>query len=68
MSTDHNPIEIHHTSIAHGENLVLKSVDFTVCLAEFIYLIGKTGSGKSSLLKAMSANLKVEEGDGPICG
>jgi cell division transport system ATP-binding protein len=39
--------------IFQRENLVLNSVDFTVYKGEFLYLIGRTGSGKSSLMRTL---------------
>lgn len=68
MSDEGNIIEIHHATIAHMENIVLKDVNLSVGPSEFIYLIGKTGSGKSSLLKTLYAELKAQEGDVTVCG
>ncbi|NNE55734.1 MAG: ATP-binding cassette domain-containing protein, partial [Flavobacteriales bacterium] len=64
----HNPIEIHHAKIAHKENIVLKEVNLIVQPGDFIYLIGKTGSGKSSLLRTLYADLKAVEGEIHVCG
>lgn len=68
MSGDENIIEIHHVTIAHEENIVLKDVNLTIGSGEFVYLIGKTGSGKSSLLKTLYAELKAVEGEMRVCG
>jgi len=68
MSDEQNIIEIHHVTIAHVENIVLKDINFVVGNGEFIYLIGKTGSGKSSLLKTLYAELQACEGDVHVCG
>lgn len=48
--------------------LVLSEVNLEVNKGEFIYLIGKTGSGKSSLLKMLYADLPVLEGETEVCG
>tara|TARA_B100002052_G_scaffold297777_1_gene329347 strand:- start:40 stop:651 length:612 start_codon:yes stop_codon:yes gene_type:complete len=48
--------------------LILKDVSFNIQKGEFVYLIGKTGSGKSSLLKTLYADLELKEGDGNIAG
>lgn len=48
--------------IEHQERIVLESVNLQVAKGEFVYLIGKTGSGKSSLLKALYADLPFEQG------
>ncbi len=50
-------------SIFQGNNLILDEVSFTISHGEFAYLIGKTGSGKSSLLKTMYAALPLREGE-----
>ncbi len=48
--------------------MILKDVSFNIQKGEFVYLIGKTGSGKSSLLKTLYADLELKEGDGNIAG
>lgn len=56
-------IDYQKVNIYQDEKLVLKDVDFTVGEGEFIYLIGKVGSGKSSLLKTLYGELDIDEGD-----
>lgn len=48
------------------ENIILQNVNLTVNRGEFIYVIGKVGSGKSTLMKSMYAELPIEEGSGRI--
>ena len=48
--------------------MILKDVSLHIEKGEFVYLIGKTGSGKSSLLKTLYADLELKEGDGNIAG
>ena len=48
------------------EHLVLNNVDLKVMKGEFVYLIGKTGSGKSSLLKTLYGELQLDEGQGRV--
>lgn len=55
-------IDYHNVDIAHDEHIVLKGVDFQASEGEFIYLIGKVGSGKSSLLKSMYGELDIQQG------
>ena len=46
-------ISLENVNIYQGQNLVLENVNFTVEKGEFVYLVGKTGTGKSSLLKTL---------------
>ena len=55
-------IELEDASIFQKSNLILSNVTFTICKGEFVYLIGKTGSGKSSLLKTLSGELPAKDG------
>ena len=59
-------IELNNASIYQRDNLVLSEVNFKLKQAEFLYLIGRTGSGKSSLLKTLYAELPLKEGEGRI--
>ncbi|MCW5900638.1 MAG: ATP-binding cassette domain-containing protein [Flavobacteriales bacterium] len=61
-------ILLHGVRIFQRENLVLNNVDFTVHKGEFLYLIGRTGSGKSSLLRTLYGDLPLREGEGHACG
>ena len=55
-------IELKNASIFQRENLVLTGVNLTLHKGEFIYLIGRTGSGKSSLLKTLYGELPARDG------
>ncbi len=61
-------IQLHGVRIFQRENLILDSVDFTVNKGEFLYLIGRTGSGKSSLMRTLYGDLPLKEGEGHVCG
>src|SRR5260221_14476667 len=61
-------IELRHASIYQGDNLILQDVNLTVNKGEFVYLIGKTGTGKSSLLKTLYGELPLKEGEGTVVG
>jgi cell division transport system ATP-binding protein len=54
--------------IQHNKVQVLSNVDMKLNAGEFAYLIGKTGSGKSSLLKTLYADLPLNEGIGSVAG
>jgi cell division transport system ATP-binding protein len=59
-------IELRNVSIYQKNILILTSVNFSIDRGEFVYLIGKTGSGKSSLLKTLYADLPLVEGEAKI--
>lgn len=61
-----NIISLEHANIYQKELLVLKNVDFSISKGDFVYLTGKTGSGKSSLLKTLYAELPLDEGQGTV--
>ena len=61
-------IEIKNASIFQRENLVLSNVNLTLNKGEFIYLIGRTGSGKSSLLKTLYGELPAQDGTFRVAG
>ena len=61
-------IDLKHANIYQGKNLVLQDVNFQVSKGEFVYLVGKTGTGKSSLLKTLYGDLPLTEGEGKVVG
>ncbi|HMK25542.1 MAG TPA: ATP-binding cassette domain-containing protein [Chitinophagaceae bacterium] len=61
-------IELRHANIYQGSNLILQDVNLTVNKGEFVYLVGKTGTGKSSLLKTLYGELPLTEGEGTVAG
>jgi cell division transport system ATP-binding protein len=63
-----NIIELKHANIYQGTNLILQEVNFSVKKGEFVYLVGKTGTGKSSLLKTLYGDLSLREGEGTVVG
>lgn len=68
IALDNRIINLRNASIYQGETLVLSGVNLAVNKGEFIYLIGKTGSGKSSLMKAMYGELSLADGEGTVAG
>ncbi len=61
-------INLNKISVFHLNNLVLSNINIKIHEGEFVYLIGKTGSGKSSLLKMLYADLPLREGEAKIAG
>lgn len=61
-------IDIRNANIYQSDNLVLENVNFRVERGEFVYLVGKTGTGKSSLLKTLYGELPLTEGQGTVAG
>lgn len=62
------PIYLSQATIIQGQIEVLQSIDLRVAEGEFAYLIGRTGAGKSSLLKTLYGELPLEFGDAMIAG
>lgn len=61
-------IELKHANIYQGESPILQDVNLTVSKGEFVYLVGKTGTGKSTLLKTLYGELPLTEGEGMVAG
>ena len=68
MEDKEHVIKLSDVRIFMRDNLVLDKVSFAVERGEFIYLIGRTGSGKSSLMRTLYAELPLREGDGEVAG
>ena len=61
-------VELKQANIYQGDNLILQSVNLVVEKGQFVYLVGKTGAGKSSLLKTLYGDIPLREGDGLVAG
>lgn len=64
-----NPVlHLENAKIYQGETLVLSSVNLSINKGDFYYVIGKTGSGKSSLMKTLYGDLTLQKGTGSVVG
>ena len=61
-------VQLENVNIYQSGNLILQDVNFTVQKGEFVYLVGKTGTGKSSLLKSLYGEVSITEGKGMVVG
>ena len=61
-------VQLENVNIYQSGNLILQDVNFTVQKGEFVYLVGKTGTGKSSLLKSLYGEVTITEGKGLVVG
>ncbi len=61
-------VSLRNANIFQNTSLILNNVNFEANKGEFVYLIGKTGSGKSSLLKTLYGDIYLKEGEGEVAG
>jgi len=59
-------ISLEDVSVYQRDNLILSHVSLSIHKSEFVYLVGKTGTGKSSLMKTLYADIPLREGKAVI--
>ncbi len=65
---NHPVITLSGIDVSQDDKLILSDVNLNIGKGEFVYLIGRTGSGKSSLLKVVYADLPLKKGIAEVCG
>jgi len=65
---DNVTVDIRSANIFQEDNLVLSDVNLTLGKGEFAYLIGRVGSGKTSLIKTITAEIPLKDGNAVVCG
>jgi cell division transport system ATP-binding protein len=68
MFSDEPVVRITEAHIFQDHNTILSDINFNIEKGEFVYLVGRTGSGKSSLLKTLYADLPLRLGNIQVCG
>jgi cell division transport system ATP-binding protein len=66
--SEENIIELINADIIQRDHVVLTDINLEIKTGEFVYLIGKVGTGKSSLIKTLNAELSLEKGEGHVAG
>ena len=66
--TGNSIIRLGNIDVFQQKHLVLSDVNLHIDKGDFVWLIGQTGSGKSSLLKIIYGDLNIANGEGQACG
>ena len=61
-------IHFKDADILNGETVVLYNLDMDIMPGDFVYIVGKVGSGKTSIIRTMTAENKLLKGEGEVCG
>lgn len=61
-------VQLENVDISNGQSVVLQNIDFKLADGEMIYIIGKSGSGKSSLIKSLYGEIPLAQGNGTVAG
>ena len=61
-------VHLKNLTVCHENGILLSNVNLDICEGEFVYLIGKSGAGKTSLLRSLYADRPIDEGEAEVCG
>ena len=61
-------ISFHDADIINGEEVVIFSLDMEVFPSDFVYIVGKVGTGKTSIIRTIIAENPLRKGEGTVCG
>lgn len=61
-------VRLGNADIMGGENVVLYDVTFNIWRGDFVYLVGKVGTGKTSIIRTLTAENPLLKGEGSVCG
>ena len=61
-------IHFKDADILNGENVVIYSLNMDILPGDFVYIVGKVGSGKTSIIRTITAENRMEKGEGVACG
>ena len=66
---DNTPlISFRNANIINGESIVIYGLDMDIFPGDFVYIVGKVGTGKTSIIRTMTAENPLKEGEGTVCG
>ena len=66
---DNTPlISFKKANIINGESIVIYGLDMDIYPGDFVYIVGKVGTGKTSIIRTMTAENPLKEGEGTVCG
>ena len=66
---ENNPlISFRKANIINGESIVIYGLDMDIFPGDFVYIVGKVGTGKTSIIRTMTAENPLKEGEGTVCG
>jgi len=61
-------ISFRNANIINGESIVIYGLDMDIFPGDFVYIVGKVGTGKTSIIRTMTAENPLKEGEGTVCG